>query len=150
MLNLLILLGRATKEPELRKSGETSIVNFDIAVDNPRREGEEKSTTFMKVVCFKRVADNVSKFVKAGDRVAVTGSLIQRNYTAKDGTKRSVYECIADSVEFLEPKPVESFVQGGDIDDEPELPETKEDEATAPAPKFDPYTGEPLKPAKKK
>ena len=149
MLNLLILLGRATKEPELRKSGETSIVNFDIAVDNPRRGEQEKSTTFMKVVCFKNIADNVAKFVKAGDKVAVTGSLIQRNYTAKDGTKRSVYECIADSVEFLEPKPVESFVQGGGIDD-PELPETKEDEATAPAPKFDSYTGEPLKPAKKK
>lgn len=144
MLNLLILLGRATKEPELRKSGETSIVNFDIAVDNPRREGEEKSTTFMKVVCFKKVADNVSKFVKAGDRVAVTGSLIQRNYTAKDGTKRSVYECIADSVEFLEPKPVEVPVE------EPEPIDVKEDEATTPAPKFDPYTGEPLKPAKKK
>lgn len=145
MLNLLILLGRATKEPELRKSGETSIVNFDIAVDNPRREGEEKSTTFMKVVCFRNIADNVAKFVKAGDKVAVTGSLIQRSYLAKDGTKRSVYECIADSVEFLEPKPVEV-----DPKEEPAPIEVKEDEATAPAPKFDPYTGEPLKPAKKK
>ena len=146
MLNLLILLGRATKEPEsIRAASVTSIVNFDIAVDNPAQEGKEKTTTFLKVVCFKNVADNVLKFVRKGDKVAVTGRLQQRTYQDQNGAKRSVYECIADSVEFLEPKPVED-----DPKEEPAPIEVKEDEATAPAPKFDPYTGEPLKPAKKK
>ena len=148
MLNSIILMGRLTKEPSIfEKEESTAVVSFDLAVDNL---GKDAGTTFITCKAFGKVAQNVNKFCEKGSKVAVAGRPQQRNFLKKDGSKGNTYEVLCDSVEFLDPKPVESFVQGGDIDDEPELPETKEYEATAPAPKFDPYTGELLKPAKKK
>lgn len=105
MLNQIILLGRATKDPELRRSSnDNTIVSFDIAVDNP---GKEEGSSFFPVKVFGALGDNVAKFVRKGHRVAVVGRIQQRTYMAKDGSKRSIYEVLADSVEFLESKPTE-------------------------------------------
>lgn len=101
-------MGRATKDPITRTSKEVSITNFDIAVDNLRKESDgSQSTSFFAVTCFGKVAENVAKFVKKGSKVAVQGSIQQRSYLNKDGEKRTTYDVIADSVEFLDPKPVE-------------------------------------------
>ena len=109
MLNTIILLGRLTKEPELRKTNdELAIVNFDLAVDNPRANPDgTRGTTFISCVCFKDIAENVCKFLHKGSKIAVTGSIVQRFFMRQDGSKGSRYEVIADSVEFLDPKPVE-------------------------------------------
>lgn len=122
MLNVIILMGRATKDPELRKSGvdETSIVNFDVAVDNL---GKEAGSSFFTIKCFSKVADNVAKYVRKGDKVAVQGRIQQRTYLAKDGSKRSVYEVLADSVEFLEPKPAEKPVIEESAEEKPVVEE---------------------------
>lgn len=142
MLNVIILTGRLTKEPtSIEYDPESRIANFDIAVDNL---GKDAGTTFLTCKAFQKVADNVVKHLHKGSKVAVSGRIQQRTYLAKDGTKRSVYEVICDSVEFLDPKPVEEVP---DVNDIPEGLEVPQDEET---PKFDPYTGKPLKPETKK
>lgn len=156
MLNSIILIGRSTKDPITRTSNGISITNFDIAVDNLRKESDgSQSTSFFAITCFGKVAENVAKFVKKGSKVAVVGSIQQRSYIAKDGQKRSTYDIIADSVEFLDSKPEEPSKPDlyevpldscGSLDGEKyEDGNGKQKEL-----KFDPYTGKPLKPAKSK
>lgn len=151
MLNSIILMGRATKDPITRTSKEVSITNFDIAVDNIRKESDgSQSTSFFAVTCFGKVAENVAKYVSKGSKVAVVGSIQQRSYLTKDGQKRSTYDIIADSVEFLDPKPEEpSEPNPEDIPpfDDGLVEEVKEEPKE---PAFDPYTGKPLKPKAKK
>ena len=141
MLNVLVLMGRITKDPTSTKSGETTIVNFDVAVDNIRKEKDgSRGTTFLPVVCFNTIGENVVNHLHKGSKVAIRGAIQQRNFIRKDGSKGSVYEIIADSIEFLDPKPEYPQV------DEDELPFEEE---PAQEPKFDPMTGKPLKPTKK-
>ena len=138
MLNLIILVGRLTKTPQLySKEDATDVVNFDIAVDNL---GKDAGTTFLSCKAFGKVAQNVNKFCDKGSKVAISGRLQQRNFIKKDGSKGSTYEVICDSVEFLDPKA-----------EEPSDPEPIEvtGDVTTPEPKFDPMTGKPLKPSKK-
>ena len=143
MLNVLVLMGRITKDPQNQKFGETTIVNFDIAVDNIRKEKDgSRGTTFLPVVCFNNIGENVANHLHKGSKVAIRGAIQQRNFIRKDGTKGSVYEVIADSVEFLDPKPVEPK------DDD--LPFDKGEEQPQEQPKYDPYTGKPLKQETKK
>ena len=142
MLNSIIVMGRLTKEPSQVKSGETTIVNFDIAVDNVRKEADgTRGTTFLPVVCFNNIGESVCKHLHKGSKIAVEGSIQQRNFIRKDGTKGSAYEVIASSIEFLDPKPEEPV----NPDEEPnEVIEEPQE------PLFDPMTGKPLKPTKKK
>lgn len=140
-------MGRITKDPTSKKIGETTIVNFDIAVDNIRKEADgTRGTSFFSVVCFKTIAENVEKHLHKGSKVAVVGSIQQRNFIRKDGSKGSVYEVIADSVEFLDPKPAETpEVNGDDLPFNGEESQPQEEQ-----PKFDPYTGKPLNQESKK
>ena len=140
MLNSIILMGRLTRDPELRKSSnDTSIANFTLAIDNPNVDANgERGTTFIDGRCFGKVAESVCEHVHKGSKVAITGALTSRSYIAKDGSKRVVYEVQADSVEFLDPKPVNAEQEAEEAEAE-----------VAQEPKFDPMTGKPLKPAKK-
>lgn len=159
MLNTIILMGRISKEPIIRNSKNeklTTITNFDLAVDNIRKESDgSQSTSFFAVTCFGKVAENVGAFTKKGSKVAVVGSIQQRSYLTKDGQKRSTYDIIADSVEFLDPKPEEPSEPDldevpldscGSLDGEKYEDENGEQKEL----KFDPYTGKPLKPTKSK
>ena len=142
MLNVLVLMGRITKDPTSTKSGETTIVNFDVAVDNIRKEKDgSRGTTFLPVVCFNTIGENVINHLHKGSKVAIKGAIQQRNFIRKDGSKGSVYEVIADSIEFLDPKPVEELEN--EVSSEEEKEEPKE-------PAFDPYTGKPLNKTTKK
>ena len=160
-------MGRITKDPQLTSNpkadnlGETKIVNFDIAVDNIRKNKDgTRGTTFLPVVCFNNIGENVVNHLHKGSKIAVKGAIQQRTYLAKDGTKRNVYEVIADSIEFLDPKPSQqeddydgAFDSCGSLDGEKyvdENGEEKELRANPPQPKFDPMTGKPLNPEKKK
>lgn len=141
MLNVIILTGRLTKEPTLYEKEENKAASFDIAVDNI---GKDAGTTFITCKAFQKVAGNVANHLHKGSKVAVSGRIQQRTYLVKDGTKRSIYEVICDSVEFLDPKPVEEVPDVNDIPEGLEVPQEEE------TPKFDPYTGKPLKPETKK
>ena len=147
MLNNLVLMGRLTKDPELRKTADDkSIANFTLAFDNPNLNKDgERDSSFLDARCFGSCAESVAKHLRKGDKVAVTGSLTSRSYLAKDGSKRVVFEIQADSVEFLTPKPVENKSDEVQQAEQVEAEIVEEPEA-----KFDPYTGKPLNKSKKK
>jgi single-strand DNA-binding protein len=107
MLNRVILIGRLTRDPELRKtSSGMAVASFAIAVDdNYKQPDGSKNTLFMNCSLFGQRAENVVKFTRKGSLVAVQGRLNQRKYTRKtDNQQISVVEVIADDVEFLDPK----------------------------------------------
>lgn len=155
MLNVIVLKGRLTKDVELRKTNSgDSIANFDLAVDNPRKEADgTRGTSFFPVKVFGKSAENVTKCLKKGSAIAVTGSIQQRNFMRKDGSKGSSYEVYADSIEFLDAKPVDApspeQVFDDVVDEEVQVAEAVE-QNPEPKPKFDAYTGKPLNKSAKK
>ncbi len=98
MINRVVLVGRLTRDPELRNGGTITV--FTVAIDNL---GKEKSTSFIPcVVLNAQRAETVAKFAKKGLLVGVEGRLNQRSFVRQDGSKGSVLEVICDSVQFLE------------------------------------------------
>ncbi len=98
MINRIVLVGRLTRDPELRNSG--SIAVFTVAVDNLSKE---KSTSFIPcVVLNAQRSETVGKYARKGMLVGVEGRLNQRSFVRQDGSKGSVLEVICDSVQFLE------------------------------------------------
>ncbi len=165
MLNRVVVLGRLTKDPELRKTNsDISFATFTIAVDNAAKEADgTRGTLFIDCRIFREQAENLVKYTRKGSKITVDGSLNQRNFIRQDGTKGKSIEIVADSVTFLDPKPVseeqeaEQAIADADLPDD-DLPfkeeETKPQEKVKqgkkePQPKYDPYTGKPLKPSKK-
>lgn len=111
MINRVVLVGRLTRDPELRKTGAgNSVATFTVALDNRQKNADgTKSTSFIPVVVFSASADTVSKYARKGMLVGVEGRLNQRSYLKADGSKASVIEVVADSVQFLERRePVEN------------------------------------------
>ena len=110
MINRVILVGRLTRDPELRRTNSgTSVCSFTVAVDNRQKDAEGNSTTsFINCTVFQQAADNMTKFLRKGSLVGVDGRLNQRKYVRADGTKGSVVEVLCDSVQFLEPKSASS------------------------------------------
>ena len=110
MLNQVIMMGRLTKDPELRHTqNNTPVTTFTLAVDRESRDG---GTDFFVVTAWKGTAENVARYVGKGDMVAVSGSLQTRDWTDKDGKDHTVYEVVAGRVYFTgqkrreAPKPV--------------------------------------------
>jgi len=98
MINRVVLVGRLTRDPELRNGG--SIAVFTVAIDNL---GKEKSTSFIPcVVLNAQRSETVGKYARKGMLVGVEGRLNQRSFVRQDGSKGSVLEVICDSVQFLE------------------------------------------------
>ncbi len=106
MINRVVLVGRLTKDPELKKTNSgISVCSFYVAVDNRTKNPDgTRSTSFIPCTAFSQSADNMSKYTKKGSLVGVEGRLNQRNFTRQDNSKASVLEVICDSVQFLEPK----------------------------------------------
>ena len=106
MVNRVLLMGRLVKDPELRKTNsDVSFATFTLAVDNRMRESDgTRGTIFIDCRVFRDQADSLVKNTRKGSRIAVDGSLNQRNFERKDGTKGKSIEVIVDSVTFLEPK----------------------------------------------
>lgn len=98
MINRVVLVGRLTRDPELRNSGAIAV--FTVAVDNP---GKEKTTSFIPCVVLDSArAEVVGKFARKGMLVGVEGRLQQRSFTRQDGSKGSTFEVVCNNVEFLE------------------------------------------------
>jgi len=106
MINRVVLVGRLTRDPELRRTtNENAVASFTIAVDN-RMKGPDgqKTASFIPCTVWGAAADNTAKYTRKGSLVGVEGRLNQRNYDRRDGTKATILEVICDSVQFLEPK----------------------------------------------
>lgn len=102
MLNHITIMGRMTKDPELRRTGSgTAVTSFTIACD---RDFGDKETDFIECVAWKNTAEFVEKYFSKGSMIAVSGRLQIRKWTDKDGNKRSNAEVVADSVYFGEKK----------------------------------------------
>ena len=102
-MNKVILIGRLTKDPEMRQiSTGAATTSFTIAVDRPftSRDGE-RTADFIPIVTWNKTAENCGKYLTKGSKVGVSGRLQTRSYNANDGSKRYVTEVIADEVEFL-------------------------------------------------
>ena len=107
MLNKIIIMGRLTADPELRRTGTgVAVTSFTLAVerDYSSREGGEKETDFIDCVAWRNTGEFVAKHFAKGRMAIVSGRLQIRGYTDKDGNKRRVAEVIADSVYFGESK----------------------------------------------
>ena len=101
-LNRIIIMGRLTRDPELRRTqGGTSVTSFSLAVDRDfKSQSGEKETDFIDVVAWRSTAEFVSKYFTKGRMAVVEGRLQIRDWTDKDGGKRSSAEVGADTVYF--------------------------------------------------
>ena len=102
MLNKIIIMGRLTRDPESRATGAgTTVANFSVAVerDFSGQDGEKK-TDFINCVAWRKTAEFVTKYFTKGSMIAVSGRLEMRDWTDKDGNKRTSAEINAESVYF--------------------------------------------------
>ena len=126
MLNHVVLIGRLTRDPELRYTAGSGIpvASFSLAVNRPfTNQQGERETDFINIVTWRKQAENVANYLKKGSLAAVTGRLQIRSYDDSQGVKRKVAEVVADNVQFLdrgrgaEQAQVEAFdIPGDDID----------------------------------
>ena len=107
MVNRVVFVGRLVKDPELRKTAsDISVATFTIAVDNAVKEQDgTRGSLFLDCRVYRDQADNMAKYTRKGSKVAVDGSLNQRNFVRQDGSKGKVIEVYVDSVTFLDPNP---------------------------------------------
>ena len=103
MLNHITIMGRLTRDPELRRTGSgVAVASFSVAVDRDfgRNENGEKETDFIDCVAWRNTAEFVSKYATKGRMVVVSGRLQIRSWTDNDGNKRRTAEVVADNVYF--------------------------------------------------
>ncbi len=105
-MNKALLIGRLTKDPELKyTSNNIPVATFSLAVNRPfSNQNGERETDFINIVVWRKQAESVKNYINQGSLVAVEGRIQTRNYEAQDGTKRYVTEVVADNVQFLETK----------------------------------------------
>lgn len=105
MINRVVLVGRLTKDPELRKtSSNASVTNFTLAVDDRPSKDREKTTSYFNIITWNMTADYVSQYIKKGHLVGIDGKLQQRTYENKEGQKVNVVEVIAENVQSYQPR----------------------------------------------
>lgn len=128
MLNHIVLMGRLTRDPELRQAGSTPtpVASFTLACDRDFKSASgEKEVDFIDIVAWRSTAEYVSKYFTKGRMAVVTGRLQIRNWKDKDGNKRRTAEVVADSVYFGDSKPSAQGPLGKpdeDYPDDDELP----------------------------
>ena len=115
MLNKIILMGRLTRDPELRRtSSGTAVTSFSLAVDRDfKSQSGEKETDFIDIVAWRSTAEFVSKYFTKGSMAVVSGRLQIRDWTDRDGGKRRSAEVVADNVYFGESKKSRDGASGG-------------------------------------
>ena len=114
MLNHITIMGRLTRDPELRRTDSgIAVASFTVAVDRDRApEGKEKETDFIDCVAWRQTGEFVSKYFAKGSMIVVSGRLQIRGWTDKDGNKRRTAEIVADNVYFGEGKKDGQQTQG--------------------------------------
>lgn len=111
MLNHIVIMGRLTRDPELRRTGSgVAVASFTLAVDRDfsNKESGEKETDFIDCVAWRQTGEFVSKYFTKGRMAIVSGKLQIRSWTDKDGSKRRSAEVIAENVYFGDSKKSDS------------------------------------------
>jgi len=118
MLNHIVLMGRLTRDPELRRTPNgTPVASFTLAVDRDFA-GNDKQTDFIDIVAWRHTAEFVSKYFSKGQMAAVSGRLQIRDWTDKDGGKRRTAEVVAENVYFADSKKLQIHGEYQELDDD--------------------------------
>ena len=127
-MNKVVLIGRLTRDPDLRyPSSNVPVANFTIAVNRPfENQNGERVADFINIIVWRKQAENVKKYIGKGSLVAVEGRIQTRNYEGQDGKRVYVTEVVADSVQFLESKS-QSQNRGSSYGIEPQIGPIEDD-----------------------
>lgn len=106
MINRVVLVGRLTRDPELRYTPNgVAVANFGIAVNRPfTNQQGEREADFLNCVVWRRQAENVANYLKKGSLAGIDGRIQSRSYENQEGRRVNVVEVQAESVQFLEPR----------------------------------------------
>ena len=106
MMNSVIIMGRLTRDPELRRTqGGTAVTSFTMAVDRDfKSQSGEKETDFIDVVAWRNTGEFAAKYLAKGRMAAVEGRIQARDWQDKDGNRRKSVEVVADNVYFADSK----------------------------------------------
>lgn len=102
-LNHITIMGRLTRDPELRRTGSgLAVTNFTVAIDRDfaDKQSGQKETDFIDCVAWRHTGEFVSKYFRKGSQIAVSGRLQSRKWTDKDGNKRTAWEVVVDGAYF--------------------------------------------------
>ena len=102
-MNQVILIGRLTNDPELSytPNTQTAVCHFSLAVDRPRRAGEDAGVDYFRITVFGRLAENCDRYLAKGRQAGVNGRIETGSYTNKQGVKVNTVDIMASNVEFL-------------------------------------------------
>lgn len=110
-MNSVQLIGRLTKDPDVRDAGETKVAKFSIAIDRGKKaNGESAGTDYPSITCFGKTAELVGKYLSKGRQIAVVGRLQTGSYE-KDGHRVYTTDVIAERIEFLGSAPEKKEVE---------------------------------------
>lgn len=117
MMNRVVLVGRLTRDPELRYTPSgVAVANFTLAVNRTfTNQQGEREADFINCVVWRRPAENVANYLKKGSLAGVDGRIQTRNYEGQDGRRVYVTEVVAESVQFLEPRSAATQDRAGDF-----------------------------------
>jgi single-strand DNA-binding protein len=102
-MNSINLVGRLTRDPELRETkADTNVCGMRVAIPRRQRNGDEQAPVYVDVTAFGKLAENCSEYLAKGRRIAVAGRLEYSEWSDSDGGKHSKHEVIADQVDFLD------------------------------------------------
>ena len=105
MINRVVLVGRLTRDPELRyTSNSIANLRFTLAVNRKYNKDGEHQADFISCIAWRAQAENMAKFLKKGSLIAVDGRIETNNFQGQDGQMRYTTDVIAESVQFLEPR----------------------------------------------
>ena len=128
-MNKVVLIGRLTRDPELRFSPGTgtAISRFTIAVNRRKKEDGTQEADFIPCISWGKQAENIANYQRKGNQIGICGRIQTRNYDGKDGIKRYVTEVVAEEVQFLDKVNKEnnnSYDSGWDdpVSDDEEIP----------------------------
>jgi len=135
MFNLVVLTGRLTADPELKTTPNgISVTTFSIAVNRNYGSGDDRQTDFITIVAWRKTAEFITKYFKKGSMIGIEGSIQTRKYQDKNGVNRTIFEVIANNVQFVESKrdssaPVNESASfsNADVDDFTEIGDTEDD-----------------------
>lgn len=106
MINNVVLVGRLTKDPELKMTPSgIAVARFTLAVNRPfTSQGGEKKADFINCIAWRKQAENLANFMRKGGQIGVTGRIETGSYEGQDGKRVYTTEVVADNIQFLEPK----------------------------------------------
>lgn len=104
-MNKVFLVGRLTRDPELRYTvNNVAVCRFSLAVDRPKQDGKEQQADFLNCVAYDKLGENITKYQNKGNQLAIVGRIQTGSYEAQDGTKRYITDIVVKEVQFLTTK----------------------------------------------